>query len=175
MADEPRIQTARLVLRAFRDADVADIVAAANDPRVAAHLRDGFPSPYTEDDARRWIATATAGDPLRGLAIAIDDRVVGGIGVIPNDDVYRFSAELGFWIGVAHWGRGLMTEAVRAFCGHVFDATELHRLYARVFAGNPASGRVLTKAGFVLEGVARQAAFKNARFIDVEWYALLRE
>jgi RimJ/RimL family protein N-acetyltransferase len=173
-AGELRILTPRLVLRSYRDGDVGDLVAAADDPRVAAHLRDAFPSPYTEDDAREWIAIAGSGDPLHGMAITIADRVVGGIGLLPQDDIYRLSAELGYWLGVDHWGRGLMTEAVIGFCDHVFGATELHRLFARVVDGNPASERVLVRAGFVREGVARQAAFKAGRFLDVAWYGRLR-
>ena len=96
--------------------------------------------------------------------------MIGGIGLIPGEDVYRFSAEVGFWLGVDSWGQGFATEAVSAFCDHVFATTGFTRLGARVFDGNPASGRVLVKAGFALEGGSRKAAFKGGRHLDVENY-----
>ncbi len=171
----PHISTERLVLRPYRPGDAEDLAAAANDPRIAENLRDTFPSPYTLEDALQWIAGAARRDPLEGLAITLDGRVIGGIGLTPNDDVRRFSAEVGCWLGVEHWDGGLMSEAMSAFCDHVFETTDLNRLEARVFETNSASGQMLQKAGFEREGVARKAAFRSGRFLDEELYALVRD
>lgn len=103
-----------------------------------------------------------------------EGRVIGGIGVEPGADVHRFDAELGYWLGVDHWGHGYATEAVTAVCDFVFAATRLQRLHAVVFDGNPASDRVLDKCGFVLEGTHRRAIFKNGRFLDCRIYARLK-
>ena len=150
-------------------------MAAADDPRVAANLRDAFPSPYTQADADEWIMLASSGPAIWSLAITRADTVIGGVGAIPGADVYQYDAEIGYWLGVDHWGQGFATEAVRAYRDHLFRATPMQRLHARVFAGNGASSRVLVKAGFTLEGVARRAVFKRGRFLDVEIYACLRD
>lgn len=167
------IRTERLELRPFVHADSDALVAEADDPRVSATLRDRFPSPYTHDDARAWIAVSQR-HPHYALAITEDGRVIGAIGLELQADERRFDAELGYWFGAAHWGKGFASEAVAAFCTHVFAATDLQRLHAEVFASNPASARVLEKCGFVLEGVARRAIFKQGRFLDCRTYALLK-
>jgi len=69
-------------------------------------------------------------------------------------DVYRRSAELGFWLGEPFWNRGIMTEAVKAFTALSFESFDLVRIYARVFEWNPASARVLEKSGYLLEGAS---------------------
>jgi ribosomal-protein-alanine N-acetyltransferase len=167
------IRTARLEIRPFVLGDEADLVTEANDPRVAATLRDRFPSQYTYDDAVRWIEVARA-HRLVGLAITTAGRVIGGIGLEQESGERRFDAELGYWLGVAHWGRGYASEAVAAFCEQAFATSELQRLHAYVYESNPASGRVLEKCGFTLEGVARRAIFKQGRFLDCRIYARLK-
>jgi RimJ/RimL family protein N-acetyltransferase len=86
----------------------------------------------------------------------------------------RFDAELGYWLGVAHWGQGYTTEAVAALCDHAFRTSMLQRVHAVVYDGNPGSDRVLDKCGFVLEGLSRRAIFKNGRFLDCRTYARLK-
>ena len=171
--DGAALRTPRLEIRRPRGADAPDMASAANDPRIAANMRDAFPSPYTIEDAREWIELAGASG-WRGLSIACDGRVIGGIGLHPGEDVHRFDAELGYWLGVDHWGVGYASEAVAAFCDHAFAQTVLQRLHAVVFHGNPASDRVLEKCGFVLEGLSRRAIFKNGRFLDCRTYARLK-
>jgi RimJ/RimL family protein N-acetyltransferase len=100
---------------------------------------------------------------------------VGGIGLDLQADVHRHSAEIGYWLGAAHWGHGIATEAVRAVTAHGFSALDLCRIFAGVFAWNPASGRVLEKAGYTLEGRLRQAVIKDGQALDVVVYAILRE
>lgn len=168
------IHTARLVLRSPRIDDATDLASVADDPRVAAGLRDVFPHPYTFTDARHWIAGGEERHPLMGLLITRDDQVLGGIGLVPGDDVGRFSAEVGYWLGVDHWGHGYATEALTALCDHAFGATEFVRIFGCVFEGNDASGRVLGKSGFTLESVQRRAVFKNERFLDLAVYVRLR-
>jgi RimJ/RimL family protein N-acetyltransferase len=75
-----------------------------NNPRIAAMLRDTFPSPYLRVDAQRFITTAT--EPASNLFLAIDVKgeAVGGIGIHPLDDVKRRSAEIGYWLSESLWG-----------------------------------------------------------------------
>lgn len=171
-----RVETPRLLLRPFRDADLADLVREADDPRVAAELRDRFPSPYTDEAAREWIAFSSGeAPPLAALAIAKDDRVIGGIGLERFADVARFTAELGYWLGVAHWGRGYAAEAISALVEHAFAATDLERVEAWVFARNARSARVLARCGFREEGVQRRSVFKSGEFLDTRLFARLRD
>ena len=171
--DGAGIRTARLEIRRPHGADARDMAAAANDPRIAANMRDMFPSPYTLEDAGTWIAFAGALG-WRGLSITRDGRVIGGIGLTPGEDVHRFDAELGYWLGVDYWGVGYASEAVAAFCDQAFAETVFQRLHAVVFDGNPASDRVLEKCGFALEGLARRAIFKGGRFLNCRTYARLK-
>ena len=77
-------------------------------------MRDLFPYPYTLNDANWWIAHASAEIPTTNFAIVVDGEPAGGIGFLLQGDVARRSVEIGFWLGEAHWGRGIITEAVRA-------------------------------------------------------------
>jgi len=157
MSSAPRIRQpialAGCVLREWRETDVASLARHANNRNVSRFLLDRFPFPYTERDARDWIATATALAPAHGvhLAIEIDGEAAGGIGAAFGDGDAHATAAIGYWIGEAHWGRGIATAAVRAFAEHVLAEHAIERLEATVFANNPASMRVLAKAGFVRE------------------------
>lgn len=149
----------------------------ADDPRIAINLRDGFPTPYTTRDARRYIGLLVSGTehPLFGLAITRrDDDFVGCIGLTPGRDVYRRTGEVGYWLGVRHWGKGLATEALSAFTEHILRTTNLERLHGDVFSGNPASERVLEKCGYTREAVQRRAVYKNGQFRDLTVYVRLR-
>jgi ribosomal-protein-alanine N-acetyltransferase len=98
---------------------------------------------------------------------------VGSIGVFVKDDVYRKSAEIGYWLGEPYWGRGIMTDAIRQMCRMAFERFDIVRIFAEPFAYNAGSMRALEKAGFTLEGVHRMSVFKNGQFYDSCTYALL--
>jgi RimJ/RimL family protein N-acetyltransferase len=109
------------------------------------------------------------------FAIAVQDEAVGGIGLHLAEDVDRISAELGYWLGEAYWGRGVATAAVRGVTAYVFrEHTGLNRIFAVPFAWNHASARVLEKAGYTLEGRMRQSALKNGCITDQLLYSILR-
>jgi RimJ/RimL family protein N-acetyltransferase len=151
----------RCVLREWRETDIASLARHANNRNVSRFLLDQFPFPYTERDARDWIATATAkakATETHGmhLAIEIEGEAAGGIGAAFGEGNARATAAIGYWIGEAHWGGGIATAAVRAFAEHLLaehtvGPTAIDRLEATVFANNPASIRVLAKAGFARE------------------------
>ena len=155
---------------------IPDLVKQADNPNVTRNLRDVFPNPYTEEDARFWIDICAKADERTDInrAITIDDRAVGGIGLTLGSDVYRRSAELGYWLGEEFWGRGIMTAAVKSFCCFGFENFDIVRIFAGAFARNAASRRVLEKAGFVLEGINRDSVCKNGELLDSCMYALLK-
>ena len=107
------------------------------------------------------------------MAITINDQVVGGIGITQQADVYRFNAELGYWLGEPFWNKGIMTEAVQAMVDYAFENFKLIRIYARVFEFNEASMRVLEKAGFHKEAINKKAVYKNQTLYDEHLFAIL--
>ena len=113
--------------------------------------------------------------PVRFFAIEVGGEAVGGIGISPFSDVYRRSGELGYWLGRAHWNRGIVSEAVGAITAYAFGPPlDLVRVQTAVFEWNPASMRVMEKCGYAREGVQRRAAFKDGRFVDCVLFARLR-
>lgn len=157
----------------WRDRDA--IVRHANNRNVSINLRDHFPFPYTHADARNWLETVVGFKPETTFAITVDDEAIGGIGFTIQNDVGHRSAEIGYWIGEEFWGRGIATEALIAVTEHAFSTYDLCRIYAHVFEWNPASARVLEKAGYEFEGRLRKSVTKDGRTIDRLMYAIIRE
>jgi len=163
----------RCLVRPFAAADAASVAAAADDRRIWLQLRDLFPHPYRLADAETYIARVASVDPPRSLAIVVGAAAVGGVGLEPMTDVNRRSAEIGYWLGTAYWGRGIATEAVGLVTQWAFDAHQLLRIFAQPFASNLASRRVLEKAGYRLEGTMRSSAVKDGAVRDQCLYARL--
>ncbi|MCA9073379.1 MAG: GNAT family acetyltransferase, partial [Planctomycetaceae bacterium] len=116
------------------------------------HERMGImPYPYQEIDAEGWIMKVTResleADGRRNWAIRHEDgELIGGVGLF--DLTQGEKSEIGYWLAKPYWGRGIVTEVVRRLCDFSFDQYQLHRIYAQAFSHNPASARVLEKAGF---------------------------
>jgi len=175
MAWPERIEGDGFVLRDWREEDAGAIALHANDPLVARSLGDRFPHPYTFDDAAWFILRALRGEGERTWAIEVNGEAAGSIGVNPGEGVERHSAELGYWLARAYWGEGIATAAVRALVPHAMRELRLYRLQARVFADNPASMKVLERAGFAHEAVLRRLVVKDDRLLDMHVYAITRE
>lgn len=165
------------ILRKWKYDDVKDVAYFANNKKIADNLRDAFPHPYTLKDAQEFINICLSADESKKIfrAIEIDSKAVGSIGVFKGSDIYRKSAELGYWLAQPYWGRGVMSAAAQRICSEAFEKLDIVRIFAEPFAANSASRKVLEKAGFVLEGVMKQAAVKNGQVIDYCMYALLKE
>ena len=161
-------------IRSWIEVDVPAIVKYANNRNVWLNLRDSFPHPYTEQDAKTWLRKVKKQKPEINFAIVSNDEAIGGIGLHPQRDVYRRSAEIGYWLGELFWGQGIGTKAVSAFTDYAFASFDLTRIYASVFEGNIASARVLEKAGYNLEGRFRKAVTKDGRILDQLVYAIIR-
>jgi RimJ/RimL family protein N-acetyltransferase len=174
MAD-PVLRTDRLSLRRWRKEDEPSLLKYANNWNVAKNLRDRFPHPYTPKDAELWLGFAGGESPLLNFAVEVDSHAVGGISLMHNDDVFRLSAEVGYWLGEPYWGRGLATKALKLITDYAFSQFGLIRLEAGVFSTNPASGRVLEKAGYVFESRQRKAVIKQGQILDRLIYVRLRD
>jgi RimJ/RimL family protein N-acetyltransferase len=162
------------IIREWRRGDEPSLVRHANNRKVWINLRDAFPHPYTMEDARRWVGKAGGEVPLTSYAIVVDGEAVGGIGIVLQPDVFRRSAEIGYWLGEQYWGRGIVTEALRALTEYAFANFDLCRIYAGVFESNPASMRVLEKAGYEFEGRMKKAVTKDGKTMDDFIYAITR-
>jgi ribosomal-protein-alanine N-acetyltransferase len=163
-------------IRSWQAGDASSLARHANDREIWRNMRDLFPHPYHISDAEDFIALAKRRDPESFFAIAVDGEAVGGIGYTLHEDIERVGAEIGYWLGVRFWGRGIMTAAVVALTRAVFGLhRELRRLYAVPMAWNPASARVLEKAGYLLEGRLRQSAIKDGQVVDQLLYAVVRD
>lgn len=156
--------------------DARDLAEALSNTKVQDNLRDGLPYPYTEQDGKDFISDMLAADENETFAFAVtaDSKAIGSIGVFRQQNIHRRTAELGYYIAEGYWGRGLMTEAVTQVCRHVFENSDIIRIYAEPFAYNAASCRVLEKAGFKYEGTLRDNAVKNGKVIDMKMYSLLK-
>ncbi len=164
-----------LYLRPWAFGDEPNLVRHANHRQVWRNLRDRFPHPYTDTDARVWVAIVGEMDPLTQFAIEYRGEAVGGIGFDRGHDVYARSAEVGFWLGPTLWGKGIVSAALQTLTEHAFATTDLVRLEAGVVAWNPASARVLEKVGYTLEGRLVHSVFKDGEFADRLIYARLRD
>lgn len=161
------------VLRDWRHDDAPSIAKYANNRKIWLNLRDGFPHPYSRQDAEEFIGRALQSAPATLFAIATHDEAIGSIGLMLGKDVHRFSAELGYWLAEPFWGRGIMTRAVRYVTAYAIESLGLHRVYAEPYACNTASVKVLEKAGFVREGIMRSSAFKDETICDQFLYSYI--
>jgi ribosomal-protein-alanine N-acetyltransferase len=161
----------RSVIRGWRLADASVLAKHANNVNIAKHLRDRFPHPYTVSDARHFIEAVIDTRPVTNFAITVDGGPIGGIGFSAGSDVERFSAEIGYWLSEAFWGRGIVAEALELVTEYAFDQCNLLRLFALPFAENAQSIRVLEKAGYAREGILRASAVKYSTPRDQAVYS----
>lgn len=165
------------IIREWNIEDADALCQLLNNKNILDNLRDGIPYPYTKKDAEEFITAMLAADKTKTFAFAItaDNKVVGSVGVFRCDNIHFRTAELGYYIGEAYWGKGIGTSAVMQVCRYVFENTDIIRIFAEPFAYNKASCRVLEKAGFQFEGVLRNNAVKNGRVLDMRMYSLVRQ
>lgn len=163
------------VLRPWRAGDEDALVRHADNRKVWRNLTNNFPHPYTRVDAEAWIATANA-QPLDAChhAIEVDGEAVGGVGFARLGDLNTLTAEIGYWLGEGLWGRGLATEALSRHTALAFDEYDFVRLQAGVLDWNPASCRVLEKAGYRFEARLRGNVFKDDAICDTLLYVTFR-
>jgi RimJ/RimL family protein N-acetyltransferase len=138
------------------------------------HLRDRFPFPYEMEQAHTFLGWIAKQPSPTVWAIEVNGEAVGGIGIELHADVERVSAEIGYWLGEAMWGRGIATEALKAITAEAFKRFDITRLYALPFADHAASVRVLEKAGYVREGHLRRSAIKDGQVRDQLLFAAYR-
>lgn len=172
MTSRLTLETARLKLRPYSEADIPDLLPIIGTREVAATtLR--IAHPYTEQDAQAFLSLAQEpGKIWLAITLRSDGRQIGGIGL--RVEPQHQHAELGYWLGLPYWGQGYATEAAREMLRYGFEDLGMHRIFASHFKHNPTSGRILKKLGMHYEGCQREHLRKWDRFVDSELYGILR-
>jgi RimJ/RimL family protein N-acetyltransferase len=162
-----------VTLRRPDPADNHIIAELANNRRVWDNITDIMPHPYSVADANTFINMAITSDINRIFAIEQKGRLAGIIGLNGQTGVFRLTAEIGYWIGEPYWNKGIATNAVRLLTHYGIKKLGLVRIYANVYDFNKASQRVLEKAGYHFEGIAKKAIIKNGIVLDDYRYSFL--
>lgn len=157
----PVVTTRRLTLRAPALEDTRRLAGLANDPDIA-RMTLRMPHPYEDGDAETFVLKVAAQDPKRNATFLIEHDDHGPVGVIGLFEDADPAPEVGYWIGRPFWGRGYATEALEGALNWASRRWRRRALMAGHFADNPASGRVLEKAGFLYTGEVRRG-FSQAR------------
>jgi RimJ/RimL family protein N-acetyltransferase len=143
------LETERLMLRRPTLADVKAIARLANDRRIAENIRR-LPHPYSHDHAIEFVRATAADDRSTVFLIEHNYTPIGMVGV---DWREPDAPELGYWLGVEHWGQGFGTEAARAVIDFTFEEFDLEHLISGARVSNPTSRNILEKCGFQWSGV----------------------
>lgn len=165
-----------IILRPWKKEDAQQLASIANNRNVWLNLRNRFPHPYTVMDAMQWIQMQSNEKPVQNFCIEYQGKVAGSIGVLPKDDVYRKTIEIGYFIGEPFWKKGIATKAVASMLDYIVKEFDIVRIFAEVFEHNKASMSVLRKNGFHLEGIRKKAVIKDGVMMnDYVWVKLINK
>lgn len=167
------LKSGNVTLRPLRIPDAARLTELANNEKISRNLRDGFPHPYTYADAENFLRNFTDQDPVTFFGIDYCGEYVGNIALVPGQDVYRKSAEIGYFIGEPYWNKGIVSASVRMITEYGFKQLGIIRIHTGVFEYNTSSMKVLEKCGFVKEGVFRKSVTKQGKTWDEVRYAMI--
>lgn len=159
-------------LRPFNKQDTHQLIQFLNNKKIWDNVRDLLPFPYTEQHAIDFITSAENQNPTLTFAIEFKGSLIGCISLVKQTDVYKLSAEIGYWIGEPYWGKGLATQAVKLITHYGLENLQLIRIHTGVFSFNKSSQRVLEKAGYKLEGIFEKSVIKNDIVCDEYRYAI---
>jgi [ribosomal protein S5]-alanine N-acetyltransferase len=177
LKDFPTLETERLILRKMILNDAEAVFAYASNSEVSRYTL--WETHRSIEDSRAFLEFATqkyenGGEPDWGIVYRGNGCLVGACGLV-NWEAEHARAEVGFVLSREYWGRGLMSEAVRAILRFGFERMNLNRIEARCIAQNAASARVMEKAGMVYEGTLRQREYIKGAYRDIKLYAILKK
>lgn len=169
------IRTGRLVLREYREGDVARIVELANNMNIAISMVGAFPHPYTVEDAEKWVKFASSPEERdKNFVIIFEGEIVGGMGFKFKSGSREGTVDARYWLGEDYWGKGFGTEAFGAMVDYIFENYDVRRIDIGIFERNVASAAVLKKCGFVMEGCLKNSLISFGKVCDECWYGILR-
>jgi RimJ/RimL family protein N-acetyltransferase len=161
-------------LRALTINDAPQIATLINNNKILNNLRDRVPNPFVENDALNFILSVQENEPQVVFGIEFEGHFCGIISLMPQMDVHRQSAEIGYWIGEPFWGKSIATTATKLITKYGFETLQLIKIYGIVFEHNTASMRVLEKCGYEKEAVLKRAITKNNIVMDEHRFAIFR-
>lgn len=165
-----------VTIRPWEWSDAKRLATLINNKHIWDNVRDILPHPYTLTDAESFLQHSISAKTPTNFAVLLNGELVGGIGFIPKEDVYKLNAEIGYWIAQDYWGRGIATAAIGAMINTIRELSpQTIRVYAEIFAHNTGSMRALEKNGFVLESVRKKNVVKNGIIMDDHVYVLFLE
>lgn len=172
---ESKVEKDSISLAPIHRKEAPTLAQLANNKKIWDNMRDYMPYPYALNDAYTFLEQIAENPSLTVLGIKLNGKLCGVIGLNRQTDIYRHSAEVGYWIGEEYWGKGIATVALGLISYYAFNELRLERIYSSVFEYNPASMRVLEKNGFLKEGTGIRSALKNGKLWNEHRYALLKE
>ena len=161
----------KILLRPLADDDKEELTRLANNKKIWDNLRDLMPHPYTIDNAIFFINLTKKEEPQMTFAIEYKGSLCGVIGLVAQQDVYKKTAEIGYWIGEPFWNKGIATKAVNLITGYGLNQLDLVRIHTGVFEYNTSSMKVLEKCGYNKEGVFEKAILKNGQIWNEHRYS----
>lgn len=155
------LKTERLVMRSWKESDAENLYEYAKDPNVGPIA--GWPVHTSVENSREIIRDVLSAEETYAVCLKEDGKAIGSIGlmvgVASNLNISDTEGEIGYWIGVPFWGRGLIPEAVNELLRHGFEDLKLDKIWCGYFEGNTKSKRVQEKCGFVYHHTNK----------DIEW------
>lgn len=162
-------------LRSYHMNIVEQFAEYRNNPIIFDNGYDRVPNPFTLKDTKAYITLQLNKKPPQRKLIYWKDEFVGEIGIEINKDVFRLSAEMGYFIAEPFWGKGIASKAIQLMTDYAFENFSIIRIEAGVFSFNKSSMLVLEKNGFHLESIKRNAVFKNGEILDDYVWVKLKE
>lgn len=169
------ILTNRLYLRLFEKRDAETVQVLCNNYNIYKSTLY-LPYPYSLNDALVWMENHKKNfDEDYSYEFAITDKISGNLyGAISLSNNQKFkNGEIAYWIGEEYWGKGYGTEAAKAIIDFAFEEKKMHKVFARYFKSNPASGRIMQKIGMVQEGVLKDQIVKDGEYEDLIYYGII--
>ena len=169
------LQSENILLRSLAEDDKEALALLANNKKIFDNVRDILPHPYTIDDAIFFINVTKQENPQMSFAIEYEGQFCGMIGLMPQQDVYRRTAEIGYWLGEPFWNKGIATIAVKLITDYGFKELDFIRIHTGIFEYNIGSMKVLEKNGYKKDCVFEKSIIKNGKIIDEHRYSKIKK
>ncbi len=163
-----------IILRRFTNDDRVPMANLVNNKKIWDNVRDILPFPYTEQDAENFINMVKLEDITLTFSIEYNGQFCGVIGLKKQSDVYKKTAEIGYWIGEPFWKKGIATTSVKVLTAHGMDSLGFVRIHTGVFEYNIGSMRVLEKNGYEKDGIFKKSIFKNGKMWDEHRFSIVK-
>lgn len=168
------LQNEKIILRSLKDEDALALAQLANNKKIWLNVRDALPHPYMLEDAVFFINLIKDEITPFSFAIEYDGAFCGMIGLTPQKDVYRLTAEIGYWLGEPFWNKGIVTKAVALITDYAFNELGFIRIHTGIFEYNIASMKVLEKNGYKKDGVFEKSIIKDGKIINEHRYSKIK-